>query len=224
MGRRSLANVRIAQIVEAASRCIATYGYQGATLERIATEAGLRRGHIRHYVGNRSELIDRVVDAVAAPYNAALQSIRDFNDPSTRISALLDHLFGADWGPSEDTQVFTALLLGAEQDAGLRERMRALYGRHHRAITDILLATASGVSRAEAGATSYAVMCLAYGNTVMTELAVFDLEPMAARNAAAHMISSLLGPGDSVPARRRGASDTHETDRRHRATRPSRRG
>jgi AcrR family transcriptional regulator len=205
MARPSLAEVRIAQIVKAAARCIAANGYHGATLERIAAEAGFRRGHIRHYVGNRAELLDRVVDAVAAPYDAALRAIQRLEDPMERVDALLDHLFGPDWGPSEDTQVFTALLLGAEQDPKLRERMRALYERHRAAISDILRNSAPPVSRAEADAAAYAIVCLAYGNTTMMELALADTDPTAARDAAASLIATGLHRSGSLSEKRVGA-------------------
>ena len=43
--------------MDAYEHCVAHYGLEGATLERIAKQAGLARPLIRHNVGNRQELI-----------------------------------------------------------------------------------------------------------------------------------------------------------------------
>ena len=76
MGRRSLAEERRVQILEAAARCIAEHGVEGATQERIAAAAGMSRPHIRHYVGNRGDLLDAVWARIIAPYVDRVQQIR----------------------------------------------------------------------------------------------------------------------------------------------------
>ena len=69
MGRPSLANVRREQILDALERCLARDGLVGTTLEAVAEEAGVRRPVIRHYFGNRDELVAAVmmVVSVGAP-------------------------------------------------------------------------------------------------------------------------------------------------------------
>lgn len=188
MGRPSLETVRTPQIVAAAARTIVAHGLSGATLERIAAEAGIGRGHVRHYVGNRAELLDLVVDATIEPYHARIREIARIADRSERIQALLDHLFGTDWGPRDDTAIFTALLLGAEQDPHLHERMRVVYEELRKEIEKML---ARGATRKGARAVAYAVLCLAYGNNVMTQLAVASPGTRMAREAAAAAIASL---------------------------------
>lgn len=198
VGRPSLEAVRTSQIVAAASRAIVAYGVNGATLERIAEEAGFRRGHVRHYVGNRADLLDRVIDATIQPYQARTREIACIVDRTERIRALLDHLFGSDWGPAEDTAIFTALLLGAQQDAHLHKRMRAVYEDVRHDIEEILERDIGGPARKRARSVAYVVLCLAYGNTVMTELAVARPGTSMAREAAAAVIAG-LGTGKARP-------------------------
>lgn len=62
MPRPSVKKERTEEILQAFERCVAAYGVEGATLERLAEEAGLRRSLIRHYVGNRDELINALLE------------------------------------------------------------------------------------------------------------------------------------------------------------------
>lgn len=57
MGRPSVAAERRRQILEAAIRCIAAKGFAGTTLDGIAEEAGMARGHVRHFAGNRDDVL-----------------------------------------------------------------------------------------------------------------------------------------------------------------------
>lgn len=191
MGRPSLEAVRTAQIVEAAARCISSNGVKGATLEQIASEAGLSRGHVRHYVGNRTSLLDRVVDAAAEPYRSRLAEIAAIEEPASRLDALLDHLYGRDWEPGEDSVLLTALLLGAQQDERLRARMSGIYRQLHRAITAALAKDAAAEQRSTCESVAYSLMCLAYGSSVMGELSVVRRRAPMAREAARALIASL---------------------------------
>ncbi|WP_419813271.1 TetR/AcrR family transcriptional regulator [Bacterioplanoides sp.] len=56
MSRPSLKEQRYQQVMDAYEACVARYGLEGATLERIAEKADLARPLIRHNVGNRREL------------------------------------------------------------------------------------------------------------------------------------------------------------------------
>ncbi|MGI9303924.1 MAG: TetR family transcriptional regulator, partial [Gammaproteobacteria bacterium] len=57
MPRPSLKTQRTGEILDAFQRCIVKYGMQGASLERISEEADMGRTILRHYVGNRDDLI-----------------------------------------------------------------------------------------------------------------------------------------------------------------------
>lgn len=91
MARPSVADERREQITEAALRTMAEHGVSETTLDRIATAAGMSRGHMRHFVGNREDLL---VDAARAFYTpeggepAILP--RDINT----LEGTLDYLFG----------------------------------------------------------------------------------------------------------------------------------
>ena len=55
MARPSVKEERREQILTAYEQCVARYGVEGATLDKVAEEAGLARPLIRHNIGNREE-------------------------------------------------------------------------------------------------------------------------------------------------------------------------
>ncbi|WP_336648354.1 TetR family transcriptional regulator [Microbacterium sp. MMO-10] len=57
MARPSVAAERRDQIIEATLQTLAEHGIAGASLDRIAETAGMSRGHVRHFVGNRDQLL-----------------------------------------------------------------------------------------------------------------------------------------------------------------------
>ncbi|MGH3225487.1 MAG: TetR/AcrR family transcriptional regulator, partial [Streptosporangiaceae bacterium] len=63
-----MAATRREQILDAVTRCVAEYGLEGTTLERVAEASGFSRGHIRHYVGNREEMLAKCEDRLASHY------------------------------------------------------------------------------------------------------------------------------------------------------------
>lgn len=180
------------QIVAAAARCIALNGVKGATLEQIASATGFSRGHIRHYVGNKGALVDRVVDAAAEPYRSRLREISAIEDEKKRIESLIDHLYGNDWEPGEDSTLLTALLLGAQQDERLHARMRGIYREFHRSISAALAKGRGKEHRKACESVAYSLMCLAYGSSVMGELSVARRRAPMAREAARSLIDSLI--------------------------------
>ncbi len=62
MPRKSLKEIRSEQILAAYATYITRYGLEGATQERIAEPAGVKRLIFRHYLGNREEMIDALID------------------------------------------------------------------------------------------------------------------------------------------------------------------
>ncbi|MEM7233345.1 MAG: helix-turn-helix domain-containing protein, partial [Planctomycetota bacterium] len=72
MPRRDLTKERTEQILDALERCVVHFGLGGTSLERIAEEAEMKRSILRHYVGNRDDLIVAMAERLAARYRRQL--------------------------------------------------------------------------------------------------------------------------------------------------------
>ena len=72
MPRLSIKDQRAKEIVSAFERCIVRNGINGAQLEKIAAESGIQRPALRHFIGNREELIYELTKSIANEYTQML--------------------------------------------------------------------------------------------------------------------------------------------------------
>ena len=122
MARPSLKNQRREEILNAFARCVSRYGLEGATLEKIAGEAGIARPAVRHFVGNRDELVEALVEHVRRDYSAKLDALFAWLPDGGRVRAIVDLLFDpAHFSTSDDTALAQALTMASRQypSAGL---------------------------------------------------------------------------------------------------------
>ncbi|TLP58525.1 TetR/AcrR family transcriptional regulator [Parasedimentitalea maritima] len=105
MPRPSLKDQRSVEILDAYLTCVARFGLEGATQERIAEQAGVKRPLLRHYLGNRDQMVAalcahvvQVFDEMTDGADVALQQVNS-------LSGLVDLLF------TEDGQQDARLLL-----------------------------------------------------------------------------------------------------------------
>ena len=62
MARPSKVEERKEQILDAFERCVVQSGIQGATLDKVAKEAGLPRSPVRNLIGNRDDMLAAVFE------------------------------------------------------------------------------------------------------------------------------------------------------------------
>lgn len=94
MPRPSLKEERTKMILIAIRYCVARYGLEGATQDRIADAAGMKRPMLRHYLGNREAMIETFIDHMANELNTETDWLIDALPDEERMSAMLDILFG----------------------------------------------------------------------------------------------------------------------------------
>ena len=122
--RPSTKDLRRAQILDAFESCVARYGVDGASLERIAEEAGLARPLIRHNVGNRDDLLDALVDRFLDRSKAAMQQLVQALPSEQRLVTLIDWLFDPAQSDPRLVLVSEALIAAGANDPKLARAMR----------------------------------------------------------------------------------------------------
>ncbi|WP_067811661.1 TetR/AcrR family transcriptional regulator [Actinomadura kijaniata] len=197
MGRPSLVEERRAQILRAAARSVARYGLAGSTQERIAGMAGMSRSHVRHYVGNRDDLIDALWDHVITPYFATMREAMAGREPRERLRALVDYLFGPQMEHNEDDLVIEALITGAMHDVRLRGRIFDSYSRLEREVATAIREAVPGCDPAESLRSAYSLLCLAFGNSTLAALPFPASRRAGVKEQAMRMLTS-LGEGPSA--------------------------
>ncbi len=124
MPRPSVKAERTEEILDAFERCVARYGIEGATLERIAEAAGLRRSLLRHYIGNRDELIEALTTRFIMRSDAQVKELFEELPTIGRATALLDILFDENYSDNHLALVAAALIAAAPNYPHLNARLR----------------------------------------------------------------------------------------------------
>lgn len=95
MARPSMAGQRRQEILDALEQCILKSGIQAASLENIAETAGMKRTILRHYIGNRDDIIVALSERWSAKYSQQWHDLLSWLPKENRVEALVDSMFSS---------------------------------------------------------------------------------------------------------------------------------
>ena len=141
MARKSVKTQRSKEILDAFERCISKWGLDGASLERIATESAIKRPALRHFIGNRDELIVALVKSMVGEYKFIQSSMTKIlrkadRGPEEMISMLL---FQSDLTTPNRILVLMNLYAAAPRYPKVQKELRAWYKNYVNWVADRLL-------------------------------------------------------------------------------------
>lgn len=93
MPRPSMAAQRKAEILDAFEACILADSLESTSLETIAKEAGMKRSILRHYIGNRDDIIVALSERYEGYFEAQWQQTVAALPSTNRLQILIDILF-----------------------------------------------------------------------------------------------------------------------------------
>lgn len=190
MGRPSKKAERTEEIFQAFQRCVALYGLEGSTLERIAEESGLQRSLVRHYAGNRAELIAELTQRAIEQSNQEWQTLRRYLPAKNVSHTLLEMLF--DYESSSDTSlIFQALLFSANQDDSLKQTLQEWAGQNVTILSDILKTDFPDADAETLHSVAFGVVSLYFNLDSMRPLGLIADYRRPAKQAAQQLIKSL---------------------------------
>lgn len=169
MGRIDIGDQRRPQIIAAAKRVISMYGIDGATQERIAEAAGMTRPHIRHYVGNRDELLDAVWTATVGDYVRSVEEATAVTGAREDVARSFDRLLALSFVYEEDDAVILAYLHKAREDERVRARTHATYAYVEQCVARLLRSASPDAADAQIAARAHALMAMSMG-AIMLDL------------------------------------------------------
>ncbi len=115
MSRPSLKDQRSSQILTAYVACVARFGLDGATQARIAQKAGVKRALLHHYLGDRQQMLDALVDHVAEKYSSYIAMFDHLAEQAISSQMLIDWLFaGEDYGEDELLLTYQTMVLASQ--------------------------------------------------------------------------------------------------------------
>ena len=125
MPRPSLKEQRTQEILDAFERCLPRYGLEGTSLEHVAEEAGVKRTIIRHYVGNRDQLLSALLARYLERSRASLDSFIEALPAEHRARTAVEWLFDPNYSDAGMVQVANALIAAAAENEVLAAEMQA---------------------------------------------------------------------------------------------------
>ena len=192
MPRPDLTAQRTEQILDAFERCVARYGLEGSSLEKISEEAGMKRTILRHYVGNREDLVRALCERVVGRWEADLRALESAPAGDDPRAELLGQLFDEMGGKSgEAILVAESLIAAAEQFPFVGDAMCQYLDDLTRVLGKRLAHVAPKASPAARWKVAYGLTSILFNDS---SLVVLDLPPKyrrAARECAGVLIDSL---------------------------------
>ena len=192
MGRPSLVAQRTAEILDAFERCVARFGMEGSSLEVIAAEAGMKRSILRHYVGNREQLVHALAERVIEKYDRMLADHRAQASHLPPVEQLMSYLFPATTvSTAESLLVLEALIAASAGSVEIRTRMQ---GWIHRLVdwsADLLRQAYPAIPRRQCWSVGYGVISICFNHESLTPLELGPRYHRAAKAAAMALVHTL---------------------------------
>ena len=147
MGRKSKAAERTTEILDAFEVLVRTRGLEGATLQRLAEQLGVRRGLVRHYAGNREDLVRAMVHRLISREREKTPT--SWKGISRRM--IVDETVRELFGPHTEEEAHTGLVIaalwkGLEHDSEVKVLLRELYDEY---LAQVALALAHAFPKAD---------------------------------------------------------------------------
>jgi AcrR family transcriptional regulator len=165
MGRKSLAIERTDQMLDAFEQCIIEYGFEGATLQRTADLAKVNLGMIHHYIGQKSDLLNKMVARLENRIESELAELDQSVPDTQRLPTLLAAFFDSE--PDAGDKVVEALYASGYRDS----IVQAALDRINRYYTSIWANEISRIhphlSIERCNEIALAILGLAYGKTLL---------------------------------------------------------
>lgn len=123
MARPSVNAERKEAILQAYEYCIANYGVDGTSSQKVAEVAGLARPLVRYHVGNNDQLLNLVVDRLIDRSNKDMEELLALKIDNAET--LVDIFFG-DYGADHyynDIMIYSALTSKLLVVPGLKEKL-----------------------------------------------------------------------------------------------------
>ena len=140
MARQPNTELRRAEIVAAMLPVMARHGYERATIQAIAGEAGLAPGLIHYHFKNKQEILVSLVESIAEFAQARFaQVLGQASAPAERLEAYLQARLGLGEGAAPD-MVSAWVMIGVEavRQAEVRQVYQRLVGAELEALTDLV--------------------------------------------------------------------------------------
>lgn len=196
MTRRANSEHRRAEIVDAMMKVIAIRGYEKATIQEIAKQAGLTAGLIHYHFSDKREILIGLARHLSNyAYSRYLKFAESAKTPEERFRAYLDARLGFGKGASTDA-VAAWVVIGSEavRDADINRVYQEAIAAELKLIRELLSAYFAEHKRSQKNLTQLAgaVMALIEGAFQLSRAASESMPRNYASDAAFQLVERFL--------------------------------
>jgi AcrR family transcriptional regulator len=179
-------------MLAAITRCIGKHGLAASTQEVIARETGFSRSHIRHYLGNRDQVVQAVWNSLLDPYREQMARAVAQEDPAADASPLLDFLFGPEMERKPEDRAIEAIIDGSQRHPELRAQIERTYREVEETVSRHLQSLGTDVDADAADDVAFSIVSLAFGASSLSEMGFPQSRWAGARVIAGMVVSDLI--------------------------------
>jgi AcrR family transcriptional regulator len=191
MARPSVKAERTEEILDAFERCVARFGVEGTSLERIAEESGLKRSLLRYYIGNRDELVEALADRFIEKAEGLTDIMIDELPETNPAQGIIDNFFNSPRDEDSTILVADALITCSGSYPRVKEKLKGWYDRFVSRSCDVIQSSYPGVSHDRCWMVSVAIISIYFNVDAMDPLGLSSRYREASIEAAQLLLNSL---------------------------------
>ena len=142
MGRKSKADQRRIEIIQAYYQCVIDQGAAGASIRKIAEAAGVKPSTLHHYFKNREEIIEEAVvyftDRIFRDFREQVSAVGAGLTGTDRMDRGMEFIFSKGMINEDHTGFFLECLVVARHNSRIKATIADLFRRFRGAIVDHL--------------------------------------------------------------------------------------
>ncbi len=192
MPRKSMAKQRREELLDAFERCIIKFGLEGTSLEQVAEEADMTRSIIRHYIGNREQLVEALIERIIRQYTEQLIATYGDLSPEQSLQYSLDEMFSEQETLNNRDKIIIDVLMTAQGRYPKAKKMLVqMFESLVQSFADDLRRMYPDAKKEQCRQVAYAIICMSEMHESFMWLGMKKQYHQDARSAADALIRTL---------------------------------
>jgi AcrR family transcriptional regulator len=178
---------------------VAERGLETVTIEDVASRSGVSRTAIRHFVGNRSDLIASAIASLVTRYEMAITA---HVGPEPDARELVGLLFGDVWvsEATDEDRAFRVLEQEAIGSSAHRSLIRDAYAALVKGLVEAMRRSGATAPAKQLTDAAYLIVCLSEQNVTLQGVGFARVRGRAAARLASEILDRVL-PDESATSK-----------------------
>lgn len=191
MARPSVKAERTEEILDAFERCVARFGVEGTSLDRIAEESGLKRSLLRYYIGNRDQLVEALTDRFIDKADTLTGVMIDTLPKDNPAQGIIESFFSSPGDDDSTILVADALIACSGSYPQVKEKLKNWYDRFVSRTCDVIQSNYPDVAYDRCWVVSVGIISIYFNADTMDPLGLSRRYREASIQAAQLLLRSL---------------------------------